>query len=375
MKSVLGIIIAFDNDNDLRELTEHRTVAAVQWGGRYRIVDFMLSNMVNSGIYRVGILMKDKYQSLIDHVGNAKDWDLSRKNSGVTILPPYSYSKKASPLVTGEYRGKIDALAGAVDFLQKNKADYVVIADGDIVANIPLDEVIERHEKSGADLTMVCTKKQKDSPFTTYVELNRKKEAVDIRVGDSNDGKCKHVSLGVYVMNRQYLIHMLSDCVTHNCIHFEREFLSRALIDGTVAGYLFNEYAIKIEDTADYFRSNMDMLDKDVRDEVFKRTRPILTRIKDEAPTYYGDEAEVDDCLIADGCRIEGHVENCVLFRDVEVEKGAVLKDCIIMEGGRILSEASLKHVVTDRNVVVRNGRTMMGDENYPITIAKNTTI
>ena len=175
--------------------------------------------------------------------------------------------------------------------------------------------------------------------------------------------------------NRQYLIHMLSDCVTHNCIHFEREFLSRALIDGTVAGYLFNEYAIKIEDTADYFRSNMDMLDKDVRDEVFKRTRPILTRIKDEAPTYYGDEAEVDDCLIADGCRIEGHVENCVLFRDVEVEKGAVLKDCIIMEGGRILSEASLKHVVTDRNVVVRNGRTMMGDENYPITIAKNSTI
>ena len=168
---------------------------------------------------------------------------------------------------------------------------------------------------------------------------------------------------------------MLSDCVTHNCIHFEREFLSRALIDGTVAGYLFNEYAIKIEDTADYFRSNMDMLDKDVRDEVFKRTRPILTRIKDEAPTYYGDEAEVDDCLIADGCRIEGHVENCVLFRDVEVEKGAVLKNCIIMEGGRILSEASLKHVVTDRNVVVRNGRTMMGHENYPITIAKNSTI
>ena len=222
---------------------------------------------------------------------------------------------------------------------------------------------------------MVCTKKQKDSPFTTYVELNRRKEAVDIRVGDSNDGKCKHVSLGVYVMSRQYLIHMLSDCVTHNCIHFEREFLSRALIDGTVAGYLFNEYAVKIEDTGDYFHSNMDMLDKDVRDEVFKRTRPILTRIKDEAPTYYGDEAEVEDCLVADGCRIEGHVANSILFRDVEIAKGAVVKDCIIMEGGRVLSEASLKHVVTDRNVVIRNGRTMMGHENYPITIAKNSTI
>ena len=238
-----------------------------------------------------------------------------------------------------------------------------------------LDEVIERHEKSGADLTMVCTKKQKDSPFTTYVELNRKKEAVDIRVGDSNEGKCKHVSLGVYVMNRQYLIHMLSDCVTHNCIHFEREFLSRALIDGTVAGYLFNEYAVKIEDTADYFCSNMDMLDKDVRDEVFKRTRPILTRIKDEAPTYYGDEADVEDCLIADGCRIEGKVKNSVLFRDVVIEKGAEVNNCIIMEGGRILTEASLRHVITDRNVIIRDGRTMMGHENYPITIAKNATV
>ena len=176
-------------------------------------------------------------------------------------------------------------------------------------------------------------------------------------------------------MSRQYLIHMLSDCVTHNCIHFEREFLTRALIDGTVSGYLFNEYAVKIEDTFDYFRSNMDLLDKDVRDEVFLRNRPILTRIKDEAPAYYGDKAEVEDSLIADGCHIEGHVQNCVLFRDVVVEKGADIRDCIIMEGGRILQDASLRHVITDRNVVVRDGRTMMGHENYPITIAKNATV
>ena len=142
-----------------------------------------------------------------------------------------------------------------------------------------------------------------------------------------------------------------------------------------MAGYLFNEYAMKVEDTADYFRSNMDMLDKEVRNEVFKRTRPILTRIKDESPAYYGDKAVVEDSLIADGCTIEGHVQNCVLFRDVVVEKGAEVKDCIIMEGGRILSEASLRHVITDRNVVIRNGRTMMGHENYPITIAKNATV
>src|SRR5699024_5283101 len=143
----------------LRELTDHRTVAAVPFGGRYRIVDFMLSNMANAGIFRIGLLMKDKYQSLIDHIGTGKDWDLSRKNGGITLLPPYSFSKKASPLVTGEYRGKIDALAGAIDYLQKTRADYVVLADGDLIANIDLREVLKAHEAGGNDITMVVTKK------------------------------------------------------------------------------------------------------------------------------------------------------------------------------------------------------------------------
>ena len=333
MKNVLGIIIAFDTDNDLREITEHRTVAAVPFGGRYRIVDFMLSNMVNSGIYRVGMLMKDKYQSLIDHIGNAKDWDLSRKNGGVTMLPPYSYSKKASPLVTGEYRGKIDALAGAIDFLQKNRADYVVIADGDIVANIPIDDVVAQHDAAGNEITMVVTKKVKDSPFATYCEMNRRREIVDIRVGDSNDGKCKHEALGVYVMSRQYSV-----SYTH-------------------------------------LRAHMDMLDKETRDEVFLRSRPIYTRICDESPAYYGDKANVCDSLVADGCHIEGKVVNSVLFRDVLVEKEAEVRDSIIMENGRILAGASLAHIVTDRGVTIREGRTMMGHENYPVVIAKSSVV
>ena len=375
MKNVLGIIIAFDTDNDLREITEHRTVAAVPFGGRYRIVDFMLSNMVNSGIYRVGMLMKDKYQSLIDHIGNAKDWDLSRKNGGVTMLPPYSYSKKASPLVTGEYRGKIDALAGAIDFLQKNRADYVVIADGDIVANIPIDDVVAQHDAAGNEITMVVTKKVKDSPFATYCEMNRRREIVDIRVGDSNDGKCKHEALGVYVMSRQYLIHLIADCVTHNCINFERELLPRALTDSKIGGYLFSEYSMKIEDAKDYFQANMDMLDKETRDEVFLRSRPIYTRICDESPAYYGDKANVCDSLVADGCHIEGKVVNSVLFRDVLVEKEAEVRDSIIMENGRILAGASLAHIVTDRGVTIREGRTMMGHENYPVVIAKSSVV
>lgn len=376
MKNVLGIIIAFDNDNDLHEITDHRTVAAVPFGGRYRIIDFMLSNMVNSGIFRIGILMKDKYQSLIDHIGNGKDWDLSRKNGGVTMLPPYSYSKKSSPMMIGEYRGKIDALAGAMDFLQKNRAEYVVLADGDIVANIPIDEVIKQHIEAENDITMVVSKKGKDNNrLSTYCEMNRRKEIVDIRVGDSNESKCKHEALGVYVMSRQYLIHLITDCVTHNCINFERELLTRALTDSKIGGYLFGAYACKIEDTHNYFSSNMDMLDKEIRDEVFMRTRPIYTRIYDESPAYYGDKASVEDSLIADGCHIEGTVSNSILFRDVLVEKDAVISNSIIMENGRILSGASLAHIIADRGVTIRDGRTMMGHDSYPVVIEKSSIV
>lgn len=376
MKNVLGVIFAFDTDNDLRELTDHRTVSAVQFGGRYRIIDFMLSNMVNSGIYRVGILMKDKYQSLIDHIGSAKDWDMSRKNAGVTLLPPYSYSRKASPLVTGEYRGKIDALAGAIDYLQKNRADYVVLADGDVIANVPLDDVVDQHRKSGNDVTMVVTKRrQADNQFATYCELSRRREVVDIRVGDHNDGKCRYESMGVYVMSRAYLIHLIADCVAHNCTHFEREMLTRALIDDKVGAYVFNEYTMKIFDAKDYYEASMDILDKDIRDELFLRSRPIFTRIYDEAPAYYGDKADVQDSLIADGCHIEGKVSNSVLFRDVIIEKDADVKNSIIMENGRILSGASLDYIVADRGVTVREGRTMMGHENYPVVIGKSAVI
>lgn len=375
MKNVLGIIIAVDNDNDLREITDHRTVAAVPFGGRYRVVDFMLSSMVNSDIFRIGILMKDKYQSLIDHIGNAKDWDLSRKNGGVTMLPPYSYSKKSSPFVIGEYRGKIDALAGSIDFLQKNRAEYVVLADGDVIANVPIDEVIQQHIDSENDITMVVTKKSKESRLATYCEMNRRKEIIDIRLGDSNESKCKHEALGIYVMNRQYLIHLIADCVTHNCIHFEREFLTRALTDSKIGGYLFSAYSCKIEDTHNYFKANMDMLDKETRDELFLRTRPIYTRIRDEPPAYYGDKADVEDSLIADGCYIEGKVVNSILFRDVLVEKDAVVSNSIIMESGRILSGASLAHIITDRGVTIRDGRTMMGHENYPVVISKSSVV
>ena len=376
MKNTLGIIIGFDNNNDLRELSEHRPVASVPFGGRYRVIDFMLSNLVNSGCYQVGVLMRDKYQSLMDHLGSGKDWDLSRKRGGLMMLPPNAFAPKSSPLVTENYHTSLEALGSVSDMLQKSKCEHVVLCGADIIANIPLDEAMREHKKSGADVTIVCTKNGDGGPFDMFLNLSPRHEVNDIRNGDNAGGKCKYKSLGIYIMKRKYLLDLLSDCVTHNLHSFERDAMQHVFNRGdSIQAYVFDKYVAKIKDVKSYFSASMDMLDKDIRDQVFLKSRPILTKIHDSEPTYYGEDAVVSDSLIADGSRIEGTVENSVIFRGCRIAKGAVVKDSIIMQSGIISEGVELSYVVTDKGVTVRENRKMMGHATYPVAIAKNTIV
>ena len=376
MKNTLGIIIGFDSNNDLRELSEHRPVASVPFGGRYRVIDFMLSNLVNSGCYQVGVLMRDKYQSLMDHLGSGKDWDLSRKRGGLMMLPPNAFAPKSSPLVTENYHTSLEALGSVSDMLQKSKCEHVVVCGADIIANIPLDEAMREHKKSGADVTIVCTKNGDGGAFDMVLNLSPRHEVSDIRNGDNAGGKCKYKSLGIYSMKRKYLLDLLSDCVTHNLHSFERDAMQHVFNRGdAIQAYVFDKYVAKIEDVKSYFSASMDMLDKDIRDQVFLKNRPILTKIHDSAPTYYGEDAVVSDSLIADGSRIEGTVENSIIFRGCNIAKGAVVKDSIIMQSGIISEGVELSYVVTDKGVTVRENRKMMGHATYPVAIAKNTIV
>ena len=376
MKNTLGIIIGFDSNNDLRELSEHRPVASVPFGGRYRVIDFMLSNLVNSGCYQVGVLMRDKYQSLMDHLGSGKDWDLSRKRGGLMMLPPNAFAPKSSPLVTENYHTSLEALGSVSDMLQKSKCEHVVVCGADIIANIPLDEAMREHKKSGADVTIVCTKNGDGGAFDMFLNLSPRHEVSDIRNGDNAGGKCKYKSLGIYIMKRKYLLDLLSDCVTHNLHSFERDAMQHVFNRGdAIQAYVFDKYVAKIEDVKSYFSASMDMLDKDIRDQVFLKRRPILTKIHDSAPTYYGEDAVVSDSLIADGSRIEGTVENSIIFRGCKIAKGAVVKDSIIMQSGIISEGVELSYVVTDKGVTVRENRKMMGHATYPVAIAKNTIV
>ncbi len=376
MKNTLGIIIGFDSNNDLRELSEHRPVASVPFGGRYRVIDFMMSNLVNSGCYQVAVLMRDKYQSLLDHLGSGKDWDLSRKRGGMFLLPPNAFAPKSSPLVTENYRTSLEALGSISDMLNKNKSEHVLICSADIVANIPLDEVMKEHKKSEADVTIVCTKNPEGGAFDMFLGLSPRHEVEDIRNGDNMGGKCKYKSMGIYIMKRKYLQSLLSDCVTHNLRSFERDAMQHVFKRGDkVHGYVFDKYSAKIENVKGYFSASMDMLDKDIRDQVFLKNRPILTKIYDEAPTYYGEDAEVSDSLIADGSRIEGTVENSIIFRGCTIAKDAVVKDSIVLPNSSIGEGVELSYVVTDKGVTVRENRKMIGGATYPVAIAKNATV
>lgn len=376
MKNTLGIIIGFDSNNDLRELSEHRPVASVPFGGRYRVIDFMMSNLVNSGCYQVVVLMRDKYQSLLDHLGSGKDWDLSRKRGGMFLLPPNAFAPKSSPLVTENYRTSLEALGSISDMLNKNKSEHVLICSADIVANIPLDEVMKEHKKSEADVTIVCTKNPEGGAFDMFLDLSPRHEVEDIRNGDNMGGKCKYKSMGIYIMKRKYLQSLLSDCVTHNLCSFERDAMQHVFKRGDkVHGYVFDKYSAKIENVKGYFSASMDMLDKDIRDQVFLENRPILTKIYDEAPTYYGEDAEVSDSLIADGSRIEGTVKNSIIFRGCTIAKDAVVKDSIVLPNSSIGEGVELSYVVTDKGVTVRENRKMVGGATYPVAIAKNATV
>lgn len=376
MKNTLGIIIGFDSNNDLRELSEHRPVASVPFGGRYRVIDFMMSNLVNSGCYQVAVLMRDKYQSLLDHLGSGKDWDLSRKRGGMFLLPPNAFAPKSSPLVTENYRTSLEALGSISDMLNKNKSEHVLICSADIVANIPLDEVMKEHKKSEADVTIVCTKNSEGGAFDMFLDLSPRHEVEDIRNGDNMGGKCKYKSMGIYIMKRKYLQSLLSDCVTHNLRSFERDAMQHVFKRGDkVHGYVFDKYSAKIENVKGYFSASMDMLDKDIRDQVFLKNRPILTKIYDEAPTYYGEDAEVSDSLIADGSRIEGTVENSIIFRGCTIAKDAVVKDSIVLPNSSIGEGVEMSYVVTDKGVTVRENRKMVGGATYPVAIAKNATV
>lgn len=367
--NVVGIIFSNMHDDTLRNITNIRTFGSVPFGGRYRTIDFPLSNMVNSGVNKVGVITKSNYQSLMDHLGSGKAWDLSRKREGLFILPPFGNGNEM-------YSNRIEALDGISNFLRQCKEEYVIISDCDMICNLDFQKVLEAHLDTNADITIVYknSKMPTDLIEPVVLELNSNNKVTDIITGYKDDEKSSW-SLGIYVMKKSFLKKTISEAVSRNRTNFIRDILQLGVLESKIYGYCFDGYVGALDSMQSYFKVNMDLMNIKVLSDLFNPMRPIYTKVRDEMPAKYGLGSVVTNSIIADGCVIDGEVENCVLFRGVHVGKGAKISNSIIMQDTVIGDNTVLNYVVSDKDVVFNNGKAMMGVESYPVYVSKGSVV
>lgn len=372
MNDLHGILFAYHSDVSLGELTRPRNTCSLPFGGRYRLIDFMLSNYVNAGITDVGLVVHRSYQSLLDHVGSGKDWELSRKHGGLRILPPFSYAEKG----VGDYRGIMDALSGIYSYIQNIRQDFVIMGCGDVAVNLPVAEILAQHVETGADVTVICTPDLKGAPRSTiYVSADADGQVTDMSINPVAVGEGVLEDLGIYVISKKLLLDMVDYCAAHSIYLFARGVLLPRLNTLRVMAYVHKGYAARFQTVSGYFEHSMELLSPAVRDDLFNPARPIRTKDMSNPSTYYGPESRSANCLVADGCFIDGEIENCVLFRGVTVEKGAKVVNSVLMQGTTVRSGASLAYVVADKNVQVNQDRVLMGHATYPLAIAKDSIV
>ena len=373
-----GLIFSNIHDECLPELTRLRTMASVPFGGRYRLIDFPLSNMVNSGISKIGIITHYNYQSLLDHIGTGKDWDLARRSGGIKILPPFitAYDAKATSSL---YNTRLEALLGVTNFISRCTEDVLVLSDCDTICNIDLSKVLAQHEETGADITVV-TKRVDSAEFNadrhSVLVLDEEDKILDAAEYSSDIKGSFDVSTNIMVITRRYLITVLNDAAAHGYTSFFRDIISRNVGKADFRAYRYDGFYALINNLPGYFDTSMKLLESDVREELFEiADRPVFTKVRNSAPTSYSEGAKVSNSIVADGCVIEGTVENCVVFRGVKVGKGTVVRNSILLQDTYIGENVNLNCVITDKNAVIRDGRNLSGHESMPFYIGKGVMV
>lgn len=366
---VAGIIFANAEDSMLKKLTSNRSMASVPFGARYRIVDFALSNLVNAGVSSVGIITKENYRSLMDHVGNGVAWDLDRKNGGLYILPPYSTRG------VRKYTDTIDALYGAMDYLNRCGSEYIALCDSYALANIDITAAVEAHIAKEADITVVYHKGElpEAAGKKLVVELDAD-ERITKMAQASAEGEIAY-SMGVSIIKRDLFIKIVKDAYDAEIENYEKDVLPKALGALKVCGFEHKGFVAVLDNTHTYYQASMALLNKEVRQELFNKERPILTKTRDDMPTRYGIEAVASNSLIADGCIIEGTVKNSILFRGVKVAKGAVVENCILMQETIVEKDAVLDNVIADKNSVISEKMVLKGTPEHHCFVTKSQIV
>ena len=375
--SAAGIIFSNIHDENISELTRIRTLASVPFGCRYRLIDFALSNMVNSDISNINVVTNTNYNSLVDHLGSGKDWDLSRRSGGLKIFPPNMLAYKRGG---SNYETRLTTLKTLSAVVESMKDDYVVLSDCDVICNIDFRAVIAEHKANGADMTLVVKEMNVDRETAgrnSFVRADKNGRITDILIRPNDFSGKADMLLNMIVMSRKYLYDVICDAQVHNYRSLSIDVIARRLNVDNYRIYRCDGHFACISSLEDYFAENMALIsNKSIYSELFEvENRPIYTKVRNSAPTYYDEGSSVKDSLVADGCVIEGEIENCILFRGVKIGRGAKVKNSILFQDVYVGENSDLGYVIADKNVVIRDGLTLCGCEKLPYYIEKGKMI
>ncbi|MDD7669013.1 MAG: glucose-1-phosphate adenylyltransferase subunit GlgD [Agathobacter sp.] len=372
----LGIIFPNSYDSLVPDLVSERLMASIPFASRYRMCDFMISSMVHCGIDNISILVRKNYHSLLDHLGNGREWDLARKNGGLNIVPPFAQKQ------IKVFSGRIEALESIRGYLMKQTEKYVILSDANIAVNFDFNALLDAHIKSGADVTMVYRKqeipqsliRQSTAGMDLYYALGINGERVSkIYINPKESGEM-NFSLNIYVIDRELLIRMVDEAYLHGDVYFVRDILEKKIDQLDVRGFCYDGYVAHIHDMNSYFEENMRLLKEENINALFSGNQ-IYTKIRDDNPTRYINGAKAKNVMVADGCVIEGEVENSVLFRGVKIGKGAKVKNCVLMQDTVIEDNASVEYVITDKNVTISEGKSLTGNDTFQVYVAKGQVV
>lgn len=372
-----GIIFSNIHDNNIPELTRVRTIGSVPFACRYRFIDFTLSNMVNSNIYNINVITHYNYRSLMDHIGSGKDWDLARRSGGLKILPPYISSGNVGN--TG-YQTRLESLKSVSAAIGHINDEYVVLSDCDVICNADFGDMIEYHRKTDADMTLAVKRvslTKESSKLNTIYTSDDDGKLIDVKMYPTDFEGEADISLNIIVMKTSYLQQIVADAIAHNYTSMTKDVIARNLTRMNYRVYRYDGYFACITSLEDYFKYSLELLtDSEARDSLFNvKNRPVYTKVRNSAPSYYAPTSSVKNSFVADGCWIEGTVENSIVFRGAKIGKNATVRNSIIMQDGIVSDGAFLNYVITDKNAVIRDGRMLSGAETQPFYVSKGKLI
>ena len=371
--NALGILFPNSYDSLVPDLVSERLMASIPFASRYRLVDFILSSMANCGIDNISLIVRRNYHSLMDHLGSGREWDLTRKNGGLNLVPPFAEK------TVSIYNGRVEALASILDFLKEQKEKYVVMADTNLAVNFDFNALIQAHMDSNADVTVAYREEplpgdltgHRDIGKSLYYTLAIDNGRVTKMYMNSKEPGVQNFSMNIYIIDRELLIDQINTAYVRGQVFFERDILAPQIGRLNVHAFRYDGYVARISSMKSYFNENMKMLDDANVDALFSAGNPIYTKIRDDNPARYINGAMASNIMAADGCIIEGEVENSILFRGVKIGKGARVKNCVLMQDTVIEAGASAEYAVTDKNVTITKGKDIKGTDTFPVYVAK----